>query len=91
MAAGSSPESWIGQYVSVQLAAEPDSTAGSLGVLRGGGLEARLEGVSEYGLMLLMVRYDEVEDKRIEYPRFYPWAQVRSVGLVEAPQVKTSS
>jgi hypothetical protein len=80
MAAGSSPESWIGQAVSVQLVAEADPT-GSLGVLRGDGLEARLEGVSEYGLMLLMVRYNEVEDKRIEYVRFYPWAQVRSVGL----------
>ena len=88
MAAGSSPESWVGQYVSVQLAAEPDSTA-SLGVLRGGGLEARLEGVSEYGLMLLMVRYDEVEDERIEYHRFYPWAHVRSVGLVD-PQAEPS-
>jgi hypothetical protein len=31
--------------------------------------------------MLLMVRYDEVEDEQIEYVRFYPWAQVRSVGL----------
>src|SRR5215212_9459057 len=81
VAAGSSPESWVGQYVSVQLAAEPDSTV-SIGVLRGGGLEARLEGVSEYGLMLLMVRYDEVEDKNIEYLRCYPWTQVRSVGLL---------
>ncbi len=88
MAAGSSPESWVGQYVSVQLAAEPD-TAASMGILRGGGLEARLEGVSEYGLMLLMVRHDEVEDERIEYLRFYPWAQVRSVGLVE-PQAGSS-
>jgi hypothetical protein len=80
MAAGSSPESWIGQAVSVQLVAEADPT-GSLDVLCGDGLEAQLEGVSEYGLMLLMVRYDEVEDERIEYVRFYPWAQVRSVGL----------
>jgi hypothetical protein len=82
MAAGPSPESWVGQAVSVQLVAEPDSTGG-LGVLRGGGLEARLERVSEYGLMLLMVRYDEVEDKHIEYSRLYPWAQVRSVGLLD--------
>ena len=72
MAAGSSLESWVGQYVSVELAADPGSE-GSIAILRGGGLEARLEGVSEYGLMLLMVRYDELEDKRIEYLRFYPW------------------
>jgi hypothetical protein len=39
--------------------------------------------------MLLMVRYDELEDKRIEYNRFYPWAQVRSVGLLE-PQPEPS-
>jgi hypothetical protein len=32
--------------------------------------------------VLLMVRRDE-EDKSIEYLRFYPWAQVRSVGLLE--------
>jgi hypothetical protein len=80
MAAGSSLESWVGQFVSVELAADPGSE-GSIAILRGGGLEARLEGVSEYGLMLLMVRYDEVEDEQIEYVRFYPWAQVRSVGL----------
>src|SRR5215212_5271225 len=66
MAAESSPESWIGQAVSVQLVAEADPT-GSLDVLCGDGLEAQLEGVTEYGLMLLMVRYDEVEDERIEY------------------------
>jgi hypothetical protein len=83
MAAGSSPESWVGQYVSVELAADPGAE-GSIAILRGGGLEARLEGVSEYGLVLLMVRHDEVEDKTIEYLRFYPWAQVRSVGLLEA-------
>jgi hypothetical protein len=82
MAVGPSPESWVGQAVSVQLVAEAGSTE-SLGVLRGGGLEARLEGVSEYGLMLLMVRDDEVEDRHIEYSRFYPWAQVRSVGLLD--------
>jgi hypothetical protein len=80
VAAGSSPDSWVGQAVSVQLAAEADST-GSIGVLRGGGLEALLEGVNEYGLMLRMVR--EYEGERIEYTRFYPWAQVRSVGLVD--------
>jgi len=39
--------------------------------------------------VLLMVRYDEVEDKSIEYNRFYPWAQVRSVGLLE-PQPEPS-
>ena len=88
MAAGSSPESWVGQAVSVELAAEPGSDPG-IAILRGGGLEARLEGVSEYGLMLLMVRHDEVEDKNIEYLRFYPWAQVRSVGLV-GPQAGPS-
>ena len=88
MAAGSSLESWVGQSVSVQLAADPGSE-GSIAILRGGGLEALLEGVSEYGLMLLMVRYDELEDKRIEYLRFYPWAQVRSVGLLE-PQAGPS-
>ena len=59
MAAGSSLESWVGQSVSVELAADPGSE-GSIAILRGGGLEARLEGVSEYGLMLLMVRYDEL-------------------------------
>src|SRR5215213_10017292 len=84
MAAGSSPEHWVGQYVSVELVAEPASET-SIAILRGGGLEARLEGVSEYGLVLLMVRYDELEDKRIEYNRFYPWAQVRSVGLLPQP------
>jgi hypothetical protein len=88
MAAGSSPESWVGHYVSVELAAEPGSET-SIAVLRGSGLESRLEGVSEYGVVLLMVRYDEVEDKRIEYNRFYPWAQVRSVGLLD-PQPKPS-
>jgi hypothetical protein len=88
MAAGSSPESWVGQYVSVELIAEPGSET-SIDVLRGGGLEARLEGASEYGLVLLMVRYDELEDKRIEYLRFYPWAQVRSVGLLD-PQPEPS-
>ena len=88
MAAGSSLESWVGQYVSVELAADPGSE-GSIAILRGGGLEAFLEGVSEYGIMLLMVRYDELEDKRIEYNRFYPWAQVRSVGLLE-PQPESS-
>jgi hypothetical protein len=88
MAAGSSLESWVGQSVSVELAADPGSE-GSIAILRGGGLEARLEGVSEYGVVLLMVRYDELEDKRIEYNRFYPWAQVRSVGLVE-PQPESS-
>ncbi len=86
MAAGSSPDSWVGQPVSVQLAAEPDSTA-SIGVLRGGGLEALLEGANEYGLMLRMVR--EYEGERMEYIRFYPWAQVRSVGLVD-PQAGPS-
>jgi hypothetical protein len=86
VAAGASPDSWVGQAVSVQLAAEPDSTA-SIGVLRGGGLEALLEGVSEYGLMLRMVR--EYEGERMEYIRFYPWAQVRSVGLVD-PQAGPS-
>jgi hypothetical protein len=89
MAKGSSPESWIGQAVSVELATDPGS-AGSIAILRGGGLEAWLEGVSEYGLMLRMVRHDEVEDKNIEYLRFYPWAQVRSVGLVEEPQAEPS-
>jgi hypothetical protein len=88
MAAGSSPESWVGQYVSVELVAEAGSET-SIAILRGGGLEARLEGVSEYGLMLLMVRYDELEDKRIEYLRFYPWAQVRSVGVLD-PQPEPS-
>src|SRR5215210_6104298 len=88
MAAGSSPESWVGQYVSVELVAEPGSDT-NIAVLRGGGLESRLEGVSEYGLVLLMVRYDELEDKRIEYLRFYPWAQVRTVGLSE-PQPEPS-
>ena len=88
MAAGLSPEGWVGQTVSVELAADPGAE-GSIAILRGGGLEARLEGVSEYGLMLLMVRHDEVEDKTIEYIRFYPWAQVRSVGLVE-PQAGPS-
>jgi hypothetical protein len=85
MAVGSSPESWLGQAVSVELAADPGAER-SIAILRGGGLEARLEGVSEYGLMLLMVRHDEVEDKSMEYLRFYPWAQVRSVGLLEDPQ-----
>ena len=88
MAAGSSPQSWVGHYVSVELVAEPGSET-SIAVLRGGGLESRLEGVSEYGVVLLMVRYDELEDKRIEYNRFYPWAQVRSVGLLE-PQAGPS-
>jgi hypothetical protein len=88
MAAGSSPESWVGQYVSVELIAEPGSET-SIDILRGGGLESRLEGVSEYGLVLLMVRYDEEEDKGIEYLRFYPWAQVRSLGLLE-PQPEPS-
>ena len=88
MAAGSSPESWVGQYVSVALLAEPGSET-SIAILRGGGLEARLEGVSEYGIVLLMVRYDEVEDERIAYLRFYPWAQVRSVGLLD-PQPEPS-
>jgi hypothetical protein len=88
VAAGSSPESWVGQAVSVELVAEPGSQE-STAILRGGGLEARLEGVSEYGLVLLMVRYDDVEDKSIEYLRFYPWAQVRSVGLLE-PQAEPS-
>jgi hypothetical protein len=88
MAAGSSLESWVGQSVSVELAADPGSE-GSIAILRGGGLEARLEGVGEYGLMLLMVRYDELEDERKEYNRFYPWAQVRSVGLLE-PQPEPS-
>jgi hypothetical protein len=88
MAAGSSPESWVGQSVSVELIAEPGSET-SIDILRGGGLESRLEGASEYGLVLLMVRYDELEDKRIEYLRFYPWAQVRSVGLLE-PQPEPS-
>jgi hypothetical protein len=87
MAAGSSPESWVGQAVSVELVAEPGSPE-STSILRGGGLEARLEGVSEYGLVLLMVRYVE-EDRSIEYLRFYPWAQVRSVGLLE-PQAEPS-
>jgi hypothetical protein len=87
MVAGTSPESWVGQYVSVELVAEPGSPE-STAIFRGGGLEARLEGVSEYGLVLLMVRYDE-EDKSIEYLRFYPWAQVRSVGLLE-PQAEPS-
>ena len=87
MAAGSSPESWVGHYVSVELAADPDSET-NIGVLRGG-LESRLEGVSEYGVVLLMVRYDELEDKNIEYLRFYPWAQVRSVGLLD-PQAEPS-
>jgi hypothetical protein len=88
VAAGSSPESWVGRAVSVELLAEPGSEE-SIAILRGGGLESRLEGVSEYGLVLLMVRYDEVEDKSIEYLRFYPWAQVRSVGLLE-PQAEPS-
>ena len=88
MAAGSSPESWVGQYVSVELVAEPGSEE-SIAILRGGGLESRLEGVSEYGLMLLMVRYDELDDRRVVYNRFYPWAQVRSVGLLE-PQPEPS-
>ena len=74
--------------MSVELAADP-GTEGSIAILRGGGLESRLEGVSEYGLVLLMVRYDDVEDKSIEYLRFYPWAQVRSVGLLE-PQPEPS-
>ena len=96
MAAGSPPESWVGQYVSVELAADPGSET-SMAILRGGGLEARLEGVSEYGVVLLMVRYDEVEDKRIEYNRFYPWAQVRSaigavlsLGLPRTPSKRSS-
>ena len=89
MAAGSSPESWVGQYVSVELAADPGSE-GSITILRGGGLEARLEGVSDYGIVLLMVRHDEVADESIEYNRFYPWAQVRSVGLLE-PQAEPPS
>jgi hypothetical protein len=88
MAAGSSLESWVGHSVSVELAADPGSE-GSIAILRGGGLEARLEGVSEYGLILLMVRYDELEDERKEYNRFYPWAQVRSVGLLD-PQPEPS-
>jgi hypothetical protein len=88
MAAGSSPEGWVGHYVSVELVADAGSET-SIAMLRGGGLEARLEGVSEYGIMLLMVRYDELEDKRVEYLRFYPWAQVRSVGLLE-PQAGPS-
>ena len=88
MAAGSSPESWVGRYVSVALVAEPGSET-SIDILRGGGLESRLEGVSEYGLVLLMVRYDEAEDERIQYLRFYPWAQVRSVGLMD-PQPEPS-
>ena len=88
MATGTSPESWVGQYVSVELVAEPGSEA-NIAILRGGGLESRLEGVSEYGLVLLMVRYDELEDKNIEYNRFYPWAQVRSVGLLD-PQPEPS-
>ena len=88
MAGGSSPESRVGQYVSVELVAEPGSPE-STAILRGGGLEARLEGVSEYGLVLLMVRYYEEEDRSIEYLRFYPWAQVRSVGLLE-PQPEPS-
>jgi hypothetical protein len=50
-------------------------------------LEALLEGVSEYGLMLRMVR--EYKGERTEYTRFYPWAQVRSVGLVD-PQAGPS-
>jgi hypothetical protein len=87
MAAGSSPESWVGQAVSVELVAEPGSPE-STAILRGGGLQARLEGVGEYGLVLLMVRSVE-EDKSIEYLRFYPWAQVRSVGLLE-PQAEPS-
>ena len=89
MPKGSSPESWIGQAVSVELATDPGSER-SIAILRGGGLEAWLEGVSEYGLMLRMVRHDEVEDKDIEYLRFYPWAQIRSVGLVEEPQAEPS-
>ena len=88
MAAGSSPEGWVGHYVSVELVAEAGSET-SIAILRGGGLEARLEGVSEYGVVLLMVRYDELEDKRTEYNRFYPWAQVRSVGLLD-PQPEPS-
>ena len=88
MAKGSSPESWVGQYVSVELVAEPGSPENTA-FLRGGGLESRLEGVSEYGLVLLMVRYNEVDDKNIEYLRFYPWAQVRSVGLLD-PQPEPS-
>jgi hypothetical protein len=88
MAAGSSLEGWVGQSVSVELVAEPGSET-SIDILRGGGLESRLEGVSEYGVVLLMVRYNEVEDKSIEYLRFYPWAQVRSVGLLE-PQPEPS-
>jgi hypothetical protein len=72
----------------VELAADPGSE-GSIAILRGGGLESRLEGVSEYGLVLLMVRYDEVEDKNIEYLRCYPWTQVRSVGLLD-PQAEPS-
>jgi hypothetical protein len=32
------------------------------------------------------VRYNEVDDKNIEYLRFYPWAQVRSVGLLPQPE-----
>ena len=87
MAAGSSPESWVGQAVSVELLADPRSPE-STAILRGGGLETRLEGVSEYGLVLLMVRYVE-EDKSIEHLRFYPWAQVRSVGLL-GPQAEPS-
>ena len=88
MAAGSSPESWVGQYVSVELAADPGSET-SIAILRGGGLESPLEGVSEYGVVLLMVHYDELEDERIEYNRFYPWVQVRSVGLLD-PQPEPS-
>ena len=88
MAAGSSPQSWVGLYVSVELVAQPGSET-SIDILRGGGLESRLEGVSEYGLVLLMVRYDEAEDERIQYLRLYPWAQVRSVGLLD-PQPEPS-
>jgi hypothetical protein len=40
MAAGSSLESWVGQSVSVELAADPGSET-SIAILRGGGLEAR--------------------------------------------------
>jgi hypothetical protein len=99
MAAGSSPESWVGHYVSVELVAEPGSET-NIGVLRGGGLESRLEGVSEYGVVLLMVRYDELEDRvpqvlsvdpgAIRGPLGSATGAFLSLGLPRMPRMRTS-
>jgi hypothetical protein len=100
MPAGSSPESWVGHYVSVELVAEPGSET-NIGVLRGGGLESRLEGVSEYGVVLLMVRYDELEDRVPQVLSVGPGAIrgslgtatgafLLSLGLPRIPRMRTS-